>query len=272
VSVGETAINVMRKARAGVPYEASINFGGDGIVVEDVPEGGQAEVNGYTLEGPATIFRQWPLRGVAVCPYGADMHTESQLSGQPEVSVTVIARKESQMADEMPGETPEVVDPEAPETEDPETEVVDGDPQEAPAEEPEPAAAASAAPTSEAIMAAAKPYIERFGAELGPKWFAEGQTLAEATDAYIAHLSAEVESRDKALAERDGQVADLTAKLDAARKQLGDEPVGTGDPPSTEPELDGRAAELKAKGEELLEKGQITAAEAALMGVFNREG
>jgi len=192
----------------------------------------------------------------------------------------------------MPDETPDEVDeleqtPETPTDEaaaadaappeaEPDTpadaEEADKATDEAPAEEPEPAAAASAAPTSEAIMAAAKPYIERFGAELGPKWFAEGKTLAEATDAYIAHLSAEVESRDKALAERDGQVADLTAKLDAARKQLGDEPVGTGDPPSTEPELDGRAAELKAKGEELLEKGQITAAEAALMGVFNREG
>ena len=38
--------------REGVPYEASINFGGDGIKVEEVPEGFVAQVNGYAFDGP----------------------------------------------------------------------------------------------------------------------------------------------------------------------------------------------------------------------------
>ena len=73
----DRATEVLFKSRAGVPYEASINFGGDGIKIEEVPEGFVTQVNGYELEGPAVVVREWPLRGVAVCPYGADMNTES---------------------------------------------------------------------------------------------------------------------------------------------------------------------------------------------------
>lgn len=74
----DRATEILHKLREGVPYEASINFGGDGIKVEELPEGMVSRVNGYQLEGPAVIIREWPLRGVAVCPYGADANTESR--------------------------------------------------------------------------------------------------------------------------------------------------------------------------------------------------
>lgn len=73
----DRATEIIHKQRAGIPYEASINFGGDGIKVEEVAEGQVAQVNGYMLDGPAVIIREWPLRGVAICPYGADENTES---------------------------------------------------------------------------------------------------------------------------------------------------------------------------------------------------
>lgn len=76
----DRATEIIHKSKLGVPYEASINFGGDGIKVEDVPEGAVAQVNGYQFEGPGVIVREWPLRGVAVCPYGADMNTESAMA------------------------------------------------------------------------------------------------------------------------------------------------------------------------------------------------
>ena len=76
----DRATEIIHKSKEGVPYEASINFGGDGIKVEDVPEGAVAQVNGYQFEGPGVIVREWPLRGVAVCPYGADMNTESAMA------------------------------------------------------------------------------------------------------------------------------------------------------------------------------------------------
>jgi len=73
----DRATEIIHKAKAGVPYEASINFGGDGIRFEEVAEGQVAQVNGYQFEGPGIIIREWPLRGVAICPYGADANTES---------------------------------------------------------------------------------------------------------------------------------------------------------------------------------------------------
>lgn len=73
----DRATEIIHKMSQGVPYEASINFGGDGIKIQDVGEGEVADVNGYQFEGPGVIVREWPLRGVAICPYGADMNTES---------------------------------------------------------------------------------------------------------------------------------------------------------------------------------------------------
>jgi hypothetical protein len=73
----DRATEIVHKMAAGVPYEASINFGGDGIKVQELDQGQVESVNGFEFEGPGIIVREWPLRGVAVCPYGADMNTET---------------------------------------------------------------------------------------------------------------------------------------------------------------------------------------------------
>lgn len=75
----DRATEIVHKWRAGVPYEASINFGGDGIKVEEIPEGYVSQVNGFSFEGPGIVIREWPLRGVAICPYGADMNTSTNV-------------------------------------------------------------------------------------------------------------------------------------------------------------------------------------------------
>ena len=107
----DRATEIVHKMKAGVPYEASINFGGDGIKIEDVPDGMVAQVNGYQFAGPGIIVREWPLRGVAICPYGADANTESAaLAGANAKTYTATAyakpnTEESDMkADEKPVE------------------------------------------------------------------------------------------------------------------------------------------------------------------------
>ena len=70
---GDKAAEIAAKARAGVPYQCSITMGQ--FSVEEVPEGMQAEANGQTFTGPVAIFRQWELRGVAVCLFGSDSGT-----------------------------------------------------------------------------------------------------------------------------------------------------------------------------------------------------
>ena len=90
----DRASEVVHKHRNGVPYEASINFGGNGIKLEDVEDGEFADVNGYEFAGPGVIVREWPLRGVAICPYGADQNTATELKdGDDGVAVTFLKTK-----------------------------------------------------------------------------------------------------------------------------------------------------------------------------------
>jgi len=76
----DLAAKVSRDMEMGFPYEASIYFPpsapGD-VVIEDVDAGEEAEVNGQSVSGPCTIIRRWPLRGVAIVPYGMDSATVS---------------------------------------------------------------------------------------------------------------------------------------------------------------------------------------------------
>lgn len=84
---------VLKRGDAGVPYEASIDFYGP-MSVEYVDDGLSAEVNGETVDGPCSIVRDWTLRGVAVCPYGADMHAETQFAGRGAVRLRVVSPEE----------------------------------------------------------------------------------------------------------------------------------------------------------------------------------
>lgn len=76
----DKAYEVAMKAKLGVPYEASIDWRGQGIVIEELGEGATAQVNGETVSGPLTIVRKWPLRSVAVTPYGQDSDTRTEFS------------------------------------------------------------------------------------------------------------------------------------------------------------------------------------------------
>ena len=113
----DRATEIIHKQANGVPYEASINFGGDGIKVQEVMQGQSVEVNGYQFEGPGIVIREWPLRGVAVCPYGADANTESALFGADDKQMFSAAayverepeKQEEKMEDEKVAEVAEEV-------------------------------------------------------------------------------------------------------------------------------------------------------------------
>lgn len=97
----DRAAEIVTKQKAGVPYEASILTSWENLLIEHVPDGYTAEVNGQTVEGPITIFRAWELWGVAICPYGSDANTSVQFGAglAGEVSVSI---KESAMSTVAP--------------------------------------------------------------------------------------------------------------------------------------------------------------------------
>lgn len=84
---------VAQRQDAGVPYEASITTGAD-EVLEEVPAGRTGVVNGLEVEGPCTIVREWELRGVGVCPYGADSATAAMFSSGDGVDVLSLQNPE----------------------------------------------------------------------------------------------------------------------------------------------------------------------------------
>jgi hypothetical protein len=93
---GDEASRIIAKGQAGIPYEASIDFNGPGLRLEELGEETSEIVNGREVQGPAIIVREWPLRSVAICPYGADPDTNSEFSerGDGLVSVPVFTKEE----------------------------------------------------------------------------------------------------------------------------------------------------------------------------------
>jgi hypothetical protein len=210
---GDRTAELVALAAGGVPYEASIYFGGDGIKVEFLGEGQVADVNGYQLEGPATIVREWPLRGVAVCPYGADMNTESAFkrSNADPVKFTALtedpmkknltksdADKGTALSDAQQTEAPAS----APATDGAAPESASENSGDAPAAD-DPAPSDQPADALQAGRDEAKKFQEKFGAQ-GPVWFAEGLTFEQANERHVKELQADNEKLRKELAGKNG--------------------------------------------------------------------
>lgn len=215
----DRAYDVIDKARLGIPWEASINFGGTGIEIEKLGPEDSTEVNGYEFEGPGVVIRKWPLRGVAVVPYGADQFTSTTFDQGDSIAVTIKEFEMSKSIADIEKAMEEIATPdiakelsataEAPVEDAVEVEVV-LDIEEADEEE-QPQEAAAEAPAASAVdselasrKAEGTKFIDAFGVTAGPKYFADGLSFEDAT---FAHL--------KALADENSK---LKQKLDAAKE------------------------------------------------------
>lgn len=79
----------------GFPWQASIYIPPKSV--EEVKEGVNVKVNGKSLAGPLTIFRQSVLREVSFCALGADMHTSAQaLKDKGDIQVQKIIKQEEE--------------------------------------------------------------------------------------------------------------------------------------------------------------------------------
>jgi hypothetical protein len=204
VSEGDRAAQVLALGQAGVPWEASIAFDPyNQLVVEEWQPGTTAEVNGRQIPGPVTVIRQCLLRGVAVCPHGADPYTESEFAGDAagDVQLTVITHaKEPHMADQetKPVETgtPPPPDPRA------------------------------------ELQAQLADYATRFGAEQGAAWVAAGKPLLECYAEFVAQQKAAHDAAiAKLTADRDAlqaAVTELQSRLDSL--SLGEAKPASGKP------------------------------------------
>lgn len=191
----DRASEIVHKYKNGVPYQASIFFANP--VIEDVPPNRVVEVNGRKLSGPLAVVRSWKLRGVAVCPYGADANTNSEFSSQNTTEIFIMSDEDKRLSsDAEVAEETTAVEAAAVEAEDvvntvESAETPDVETETEPAAEPVPAVAE---------LKTGRDYLNRFG-EVGGVWFAEGKSWDEAIEAFeqklkdrITELEAEVKS------------------------------------------------------------------------------
>lgn len=215
----DTASRVVHLAKNGVPFEASINFGGDGIAIERVDEGQSTQVNGYEFSGPGVVVREWPLRGVAVCPYGADGGTSTEFSQDDKREVTVMSKMEWKSPDELKEEkqSTELSESAVAEVEEADAKVEATAVDTAAEVDEENAEAPVGAVEAEKQLSEGQRFLTAFG-DRGGVWFAEGRSFEEAQALYLAEIRQENEELRE-------QLANLSQIAKGA-----DEPVSYSDP------------------------------------------
>ena len=83
----ETAVEFIKLSKAGFPYESSIYA--IPTSVESLEQGVSADVNGMTVKGPASIWRQSVFKEASVCVFGWDSNTSSSAFASTEVELDI---------------------------------------------------------------------------------------------------------------------------------------------------------------------------------------
>lgn len=86
----------------GFPYQASISFYPKKI--EDVQQGAKSDVNGYTVEGPALIFRESDFRESSVVTFGMDHRTSSVAQSNENVVLNLSDKDAKLISQKIPEE------------------------------------------------------------------------------------------------------------------------------------------------------------------------
>lgn len=210
VEPGDTTDIRIKQLQAGIPMEASIFFAGQGLKAEEFGEGTAFKANGKSMVGPAIVFREWPLRGVAIVPFGADNNTSVSLAlSEEEVSISFTEKGNNMDDDKKKAEGLEALEKKNAELTAKLAEIEKNKPK---------------APVG-------KDYLDAFG-EKGGVWFAEGKSFDESQVLFNAGLKKENE--------------DIKARLAAVHKGGEDEDA----PENTDgDDGDNDDKKLKSRGE-----------------------
>ena len=214
----DKADEVFRKGKAGVPYEASIDWDGPEVELEYIPEGVTTEVNAMQFAGPGYVVRKWPLRAIAICRYGHDAGTHTKFSKTSTESETV------SVSITLPSSETAIV-------------------AESSTTPAAPAAGTTPAATADGKQFADKPghisieMLKQFSAEFGPKgteYITAGLSLDAARYQFAVHERDEARAQLTQFGEtvkaKDATIADLQTKL----KQFGAEALGQETPLDTD--------------------------------------
>ena len=210
----DRASEIVHKAAAGVPYQASIDYTPtkpEEILFEELREDQTATVNGQSVQGPLTIVRKWKLGGVAVCPYGADSDTATYLqsnNNKDTVEVKIMSNETLEaeaVATEQDAQAVEATN-EQDETQQA-VEAVEEKTVEAEAGEDEQTKPCEECRLTHADFAQ---YTKLYGFENGAKYFEQGLDAEQARAEYVLSIEADLESVKKENDDLRAQIAKLS--------------------------------------------------------------
>jgi len=215
----DRAYEVATKAKNRIPFEASIDWRGPGILIEEVGEGVSVEVNGQTFEGPLTVVRKWPLRAIAVCPYGADSNTSTQFSdeqhGKDMISVCLFSAQSERHAVTKSTQT-----------------ATDSTPA---GNAPAGSQQHSQTPAGQVSLETMQQFTTQFGAAKANEYLLAGLTFVQAEQKFQAERIAALEAENKQLKESAGNAAAAAAAASTHTQQLADKLLGEQTPVQTAP-------------------------------------
>ncbi len=206
IEVGDQADKIIKRSAAGIPYEASIFFDPYDLVLENVPEGFVAEVNGETVEGPVVIAREWTLRRIAICPSGVDGASEVRFSASTESTFSLTVKDCPTMSKSTnTDQTPTNVAPATPAT--------------TPTE-------MSADDLRGKFAAELKRYTDKFGAADGATYFSTGLSYEQALEKHVEKLTESAKATEAAKLSAEQKLAALNLGERSAVDSGGQKPEG----------------------------------------------
>ncbi|MCL2622518.1 MAG: hypothetical protein FWD31_02530 [Planctomycetaceae bacterium] len=72
----DRASEILARSKSGTPYEASPTVAAEEATIDTLSEGETAVVNGREVRGNIRIYRNLPILGFSICPYGTDKQTK----------------------------------------------------------------------------------------------------------------------------------------------------------------------------------------------------
>lgn len=94
----QDSLEFRTNAKKGFPYQASIR--GFPTKIQRLMEKEEATVNGMTMKGPGTIWRNWEYKETSVCVFGFDSSTSSRVFSENDVDVTLAVEVDNQQLSE----------------------------------------------------------------------------------------------------------------------------------------------------------------------------
>lgn len=194
---------IVENMKAGVPYEASIYFPPsfpNDLVIEQYEAGESVQVNGKTIIAPEpmlTVFRKFVLRGVAICPHGADGGTAAFLQADSSAASSVEVRKIAKNATAQADQTERKDDMKQKQEDGVKVEIEAEKPEGEVTEKPEGEGEGEAEGEEmkcQAVKDTLAKFGKKFGAEKAMEYLTKGMSYAEALEAFADEMKAKMEA------------------------------------------------------------------------------